>query len=311
METNTQLAKPENAIKTLLSRDDVKSKFAEIIGKKANGFLVSVMNAISSNELLKNADPNSILNAAAIAATLDLPINQNLGFAYLIPYNAKQPDGSYRQVCQFQIGYKGIIQLAQRSGQFETINATDVREGEIQKHDRLTGEITFKWHEDNRDQHKIVGFVAYFKLLNGFNKSFYLTVEELKNHGLRYSQTFKSERTRKYSKWETDFDAMAQKTVIKLLLSKYAPLTIEMQKAVIADQSEIKNFEGTDVEYVDHNATVVDVDLQSERKEYERITEFIGLAKNPEDLEKLREHLKDDFHFQLFENKEKELKNKK
>lgn len=240
-------------LKGLLTQDDVKARFIEVLGKQANTFISSLISVANNNEMLKNAEPVSIMQAGIMAATLNLPINQNLGFAYIIPYNAKQKDGTYKTVAQFQVGYKGIIQLAQRSGQFQTINVTDVRQGEIKTINRLTGEIEFDWCVEKREDKIIIGYVAYFELLNGFKKSLYMTNEQLTKHGLKYSQTFKNEKTKKYSLWETAFETMSSKTVLKLLISKYAPLSIEMQRAIISDQSIIKDSETLDIDYIDAN----------------------------------------------------------
>lgn len=264
------------SLKQLFNRDDVKNKFQEMLGKRAPQFITSVLQIAASNDLLSKAEPVSIYNAAMLAATLDLPINQNLGFAYIIPYGTK---------AQFQMGYRGFIQLAQRSGQFLTINSTDVREGEIKDHNRLTGEIKFEWIQTaDRIKKPVVGYVAYFKLLNGFEKLFYMTREELTQHGKRYSQTFKKD----FGLWKDDFDAMANKTVVKLLLAKFAPLSVEMQKAVITDQAIIHDGDATDVEYVDNEQPPVD-------KEAERVTALLTDAKmdieNCQDVKQVNEVL--------------------
>jgi recombination protein RecT len=203
----------------------------------------------ASNDMLKNADPHSIYNAAATAATLDLPLNNALGFAYIVPFNQKQKDGSYKVVAQFMIGAKGFKQLALRTGQFLTIHTTDVREGEIKNNNRMTGEIEFDWvqNEEERLKKKIVGYVSYFKLLNGYQQTYYMSVEKLTAHGSKYSKTFNND----FGLWKTDFDGMCQKTVMKLNLSKNAPLSIEMKKAIVVDQSVINNSETEDISYVD------------------------------------------------------------
>jgi recombination protein RecT len=251
-----QLATREKAlapmtVKTLFAKDEVKSKFQEMMGKRAAAFITSVLQITSQNEMLATADPLSIYQSAAVAATLDLPLNNNLGFAYIVPYNSKQKDGSWKVVAQFQIGAKGFKQLALRSGQFLTINDTDVREGELIRYNRLTGEIEFEWIQDAKERltRPVIGYASYFKLLNGFEKTFYMTVDELKDHGLRFSQTFK----KGFGLWKDDFDGMARKTVIKLNLSKNAPLSVEMQKAVVADQAVVNDAETEDVEYVDND----------------------------------------------------------
>ena len=295
---NNSIAKTEAlTIKGLFNRDDVKQKFHELLGKRATSFITSVLQIVASNALLSKADPSSIYQSAAVAATLDLPLNNNLGFAYIVPYNAKQSDGSYKQVAQFQLGYRGLIQLAQRSGQFETINSTDVREGEIKEFNRLTGEIIFEWNQTSeREKLKVVGFVAYFKLLNGFGKSFYMTVDELKNHGTKYSQTFK----KGFGLWKDDFEAMASKTVLKLLLAKFGPLSVDIQRAVITDQSVVNNSETLDVSYVDH--TPVETD-----KEAERIYLLIQNAKNKKELKEIEKDVPDEL-LDVYNSRLEELK---
>lgn len=224
--------------KGLFSQQNVKAKFEELLGKKAQGFMTSVLQIVASNGLLAKADPHSIFHAAATAATLDLPINQNLGFAYIIPYNTK--DGCK---AQFQLGYKGFIQLAQRSGQFSRIAATPIYDGQIVAENPLTG---FEFDFTIKPKGDPIGYAAYFRLLNGFEATLYMTVAEVKSHGQKYSKTFKN------GTWQTDFNAMATKTVIKLLLSRFAPLSIEMQKAIITDQAVINNEDATDITYIDN-----------------------------------------------------------
>lgn len=268
------------AIKEFLNSKGISEKFKELLGKKAPGFITSVLQVVNSNRSLANADVQSIYGAAAAAAVLDLPINNNLGFAYIVPYNEKQEDGTYKQVAQFQIGYKGIKQLALRSGEFITMNDSDVREGEIEFHNRLTGEIRFNWiQDDTRQSKKIIGYVSYFKLANGFEKIHYMTVAELTAHGKRFSQTFK----KGYGLWKDDFEGMARKTVVKLSLSKNAPLSIETQlsKALVYDQAQIKDAEAMDVEYLDNKETEIN-------HEAVRILELINIAESPEQLETLR-----------------------
>ena len=230
------------------TQNNVQSKFEELLGKRASGFITSVLQAVASNDLLQKADPTTVFSAAATAATLDLPINNNLGFAYIIPYNTKQKDGTYKVVAQFQMGYKGFIQLAQRSGQFKTISATPIYEGQLIEQNPLTG-FVFDFTVTNSN--KVIGYAAYFELLNGFQKTLYMTTTELKAHGTRFSKSFKSG----YGLWKDDFDSMSIKTVIKLLLSKYAPLSIDMKRAVMSDQSVINDVETEDVTYIDNTST--------------------------------------------------------
>lgn len=254
----------------LLKSEAVQTKFQELLGSKAKGFVTSVMSAISTNPSLKNADPNSVYMSAMMGAVLDLPINQNLGFAYIVPYGDK---------AQFQIGVKGLVQLAQRSGQFKTISSCPVYDGQLTSQDPLKG-FEFNWEAKRSD--KVIGFVAYFSLLNGFEKTLYMSLDEVTSHGKKYSKTFGN----KYGVWQTDFNAMGEKTVLKRLLSKYAPLSIEMQKAIISDQSVINNAETLDVSYVDNEIT-------KEDNERERLIQLVGASTSVEQLEKIGKHIND------------------
>ena len=206
-------------IQSLVSQENVKARFEELLGKKAPGFISSLLAVVNNNKLLAKANPNTIIAAGAMAASLDLPINQNLGFAYIIPY---------KDEAQFQMGYKGYIQLAMRTGQYQTINAAEVYEGEIIKQNRFTGEYEF----GEKTSDKIVGYIAYFKLVNGFEKYLYMSIEEMQAHARKFSKNYKGGT----DKWGlTDFHSMAIKTVLKRLISKYGILSIEMQGQQMVD----------------------------------------------------------------------------
>lgn len=235
----TQASAPAtNNIKGIMEKDSIKKRFEEILGEKAPGFISSVINVVNGSTMLSKADPNSIIMSAAVAASLDLPINPNLGFAYIIPYGSR---------AQFQMGYKGFIQLAKRSGQYLKINAVEVRAGQLIKANHLTEEFEFDF--DKGQDGEVIGFVAYFKELNGFEKTVYWNVQKMITHAKRHSKSYGQSS----SPWTTDFIAMGKKTVLKHTLSTYGTLSIQMQKAVNTDQAEVKNFEGTEVEYVDTN----------------------------------------------------------
>ena len=206
-------------IQGLVAQADIKARFEELLGKKAPGFISSLLAVVNNNKLLAKANPKTVIAAGAMAASLDLPINQNLGFAYIIPY---------KDEAQFQMGYKGYIQLAMRTGQYQTINAAEVYEGEIVKQNRFTGEYEFG--EKNSD--KIIGYIAYFKLVNGFEKYLYMSIEEMQAHAKKFSKNYKGGT----DKWGlTDFHSMAIKTVLKRLISKYGILSIEMQGQQMVD----------------------------------------------------------------------------
>lgn len=275
--------------KELFSSEQIRAKFVELLGKKAQGFIVSVLQVVASNEFLKKADPNSIYNAAAVAATLDLPLNNQLGFAYIVPYNVSQkidgPNGtkSWRTtvVAQFQIGYKGYIQLGQRTGQYRKIAATRILEGQLISEDPLDG-YRFDFHKKLEPGAPVIGYASRFELINGFEKTVYMTIEELREHGKKYSKSFGKDA----SLWATDPEAMYLKTVLKQNLSKYGPMSIALQTALITDQGLIKDANTLEVEQVD--STIAE-DAQ-EDKEHERITLLIANAKSVQDLDQLRAH---------------------
>lgn len=257
-------------ISGFLNSEAVKNKFTELLGKKSQGFVASVLATCNSNELLKNATTESIYSSAMMAATLDLPINPNLGFAYIIPYKNNKTGIT---VAQFQVGYKGFIQLAQRSGVFKTISCSPIFEGQILSEDPLKGfEFDFSVKST-----VIVGYAAYFSLINGFEKTAYLTKAQVEAHAKRFSQSYKQG----YGIWKDDPDAMSLKTVLKLLLSKFAPLSIEMQKAVISDQSVLDtNLEPSyvDNDFQDH----IEVD-----HEIDRAKQLFGDCKTVSELDEV------------------------
>ncbi|WP_302278379.1 recombinase RecT [Barnesiella intestinihominis] len=239
-------------LKSLLNGDSVKTRFNEILGKKAPGFISSVISAVNGNTMLQTADPQSILNSAVIAATLDLPINSNLGLSAIVPYY----DSKLRTtVAQFQLMYKGLIELCLRSGQFSSLIDEVVYEGQLVKKNKFTGEYIFD--EDSKTSDKVIGYMAYFRLVNGFEKTHYMTVGEVEAHAKKYSQSYK----KGFGVWKDDFDTMARKTVLKLLLAKYAPKSIEMQLAITFDQTTIKgdltqqdtSVDEVEIEYVDND----------------------------------------------------------
>lgn len=223
-------------VKTLLSQENVKAKFNEILKDNANGFMANLAVMVNNSTALSKCDPTTIISAAVVSASLNLPLDPNLGFAYVIPYGDK---------AQFQIGYKGIVQLAMRSGQYKTINVTEVYEGELISENRITGEYVFDMTARSSD--KVVGFAAYFSLLNGYEKTVYWAVDQVESHGKRFSQTYK----KGFGLWKDDFLSMGKKTVLKSLLSKWGILSIEMQKAIKFDQAVVKDAETEDIEYVD------------------------------------------------------------
>jgi recombination protein RecT len=238
-------------LKNKLSQTAYKERFEALLGEKAPGFISSLVSLASSTSL-KKCDPDSVIAAAVIAATLDLPINQSLGFAWIVPYKNK---------AQFQIGWKGFVQLAIRTGQYQRINVVEVYEGQMRHYNPLTGDFSIDF--DNKISENITHYAAFFRLKSGYEKTEIWTAEKVLEHGKRFSATYdKSKKEWKKDKWGndtspwvTDRIAMCKKTVLKYLLSKYGIMSIEMQKATIADQGSIslKNNGDYDVEYVDRS----------------------------------------------------------
>ena len=247
-----QKEKPKSSailVKEIVSRDTVKKKFAEILGKKAPQFLASLTNVVSGSAQLKKADPNSIVASAFVAATYDLPIDGNLGFAAIVPYNNSRYNertGKYEDhmEAQFQMMYKGFIQLAIRSGYYERMNYAVVYEDELDSYNPITGEIVFVTdfsqctQRDEGKEDKVAGYYAWFRLKTGYSQELYMSKKAVDNHAKKYSQSYRSDMKKgtKKSKWTTDFESMALKTVIKLLLSKWGILSVDMQRAIQDDQ---------------------------------------------------------------------------
>lgn len=234
----------------LLSTESIKSKFEQVLGKNAPGFISSILSAVSTNPALGRCEPMSVISSAAIAASLNLPINPSLGFAHIVPYGDK---------AQFQIGWKGLVQLAMRSGQYKTLNVAKVPEGGIKSHNTITGEMEF---HSGVESEKTIGYVLYFKLLNGFEKYFYMSREKCEAHGKKYSKSYAT------GQWTKDFDSMALKTVAKNGLSRYGILSVAMQEAIEKDQAAV---EGEKLIYpdaaVEPTAPAVEAPKQSSRLE--------------------------------------------
>ena len=220
-----------------IASEQTQQYLQQVLHERKSSFVNNVVALVSNNANLQECAPMSLIYAALKATALNLPLDPNLGFAYIIPYKNNKKNTTE---AQFQIGYRGLIQLAIRSGQYLLLNVTEVRHGEYRGENLLTGEVDIAM-VPNRESQPVIGYVAFFKLVNGFTKVLYMTVEKVKEHALRYSQTYSSkyDYVRKSSKWTTDFDEMAKKTVLKLLLGKFGPLSVEMQNAIQNDQAVI------------------------------------------------------------------------
>lgn len=238
-------------LKKYFEDESVKNNLRAMLGMKAQGFATSVLSVVTNSNLLRNADARSIYSSAMVAASLDLPINPNLGFAAIVPYGNK---------AQFQIMTRGLLQLAIRSGQYAKITNAVVHKGELVKYDPFKDEYEFD--ASKRESDEVIGYVAYFRLNSGYEKYYYMSKDEAMAHGKKYSKSFKT------GVWNTDPEAMCLKTVLKLLLSKYGILSIEMQRAIKFDQGVVKNdftqisdvrdIDDAEVEYVDNPNGEVD-----------------------------------------------------
>ena len=246
LQTNQQVKAPvkHKTLRELFNDPIIKTKVEQLIGKNSATFATSVIQITNSNAMLRTAEPTSIFNAACMAATLNLPLQNGLGFAYIVPFK----NNKERKVeAQFQIGYKGFIQLAQRSGQFKRLVALPVYKKQLLKKDFING-FEFDWEQEPDKDENPIGYYAYFKLVNDFSAELYMSHDDIVKHAQRYSQTFK----KGFGVWHDNFEAMALKTVMKLLLSKQAPLSVEMQQAVLADQAVVKDVENQEFNYADN-----------------------------------------------------------
>lgn len=219
----TQQPNPIARLKQVLSADSVQEQFRNALQDNAPAFVASIIDLYGSDQYLQKCNPNAVVMECLKAATLKLPINKQLGFAYVVPYG---------NVPQFQIGYKGYIQLAMRTGQYRFINAGSVLEGIDVQQDLLTGAVRLS---GKAKSDKVQGFFAYMELLNGFSKALFMDYEAMLAHAKRYSKSF----DRANSAWKTNFDEMAMKTMIRRLLSKYGIMSIEMVAALAADEEDV------------------------------------------------------------------------
>lgn len=233
---NTPVAPPAKnkieVLKDIMNAPSVQEQFQNALKDNSGVFVASVIDLFNSDTYLQNCDPKQVVMECLKAATLKLPINKNLGFAYVVPFNEsyKDANGTWqkKQVPQFQIGYKGYIQLAMRTGQYRIINTDKVYEGEFRTKNKLTGEFDLNGQATSE---VVVGYFAHIEMLNGFAKTLYMTKDQVTSHAKKYSKSFSKDK----SPWQTEFDAMALKTVIRNLLSHYGYLSVEMMGVMNSD----------------------------------------------------------------------------
>lgn len=294
--SNIQTTK--KTVSSILDSPTVQEKLQKILGKNASVFATSVVQIANSDKRLANAEPNSIVGAAMVAATLNLPLNNAIGHAYIAPFKEKQQDGSYLTKAQFMIGYKGIRQLAIRSNQYKHIYAKEIFEGQKIDDESFVG-YHFEW--DKKISDKIIGYASYFKLLNGFESVYFMSISDLQKHGKKYSQTFK----KGFGQWKDDFHKMCLKTVSKLHLSGgEAPMSIELQNIIKYDQSIVDAENMEDVKYSDNEPEY------PHNYEEERIHKKIDECKTHEDLEAIRPYISEKY-LPKFKKKIKEINQNK
>lgn len=261
------------ALKKMLDAPSVQEQFYNALKDRKDAFVSSLIDLYSNDSALQKCEPRSVCLEALKAATMDLPINKALGFAYILPYGTTPT---------FIVGYKGYIQLAQRTGRYRVLNADLVYEGELVRRNKLTGEITFS--NEGRKSDRVVGYFAYFELLNGFAKTLYMTVEEMAQYAKQYSPMLRNvteerlvESAQSVTRstgvgWLGNFTSMAIKTVLRRLLSKYGYLSIEMQNAIASESAnEIRIAEQNE----QANGTVIDVTEVKDLREAESLLEDI------------------------------------
>lgn len=230
-----QLARnPVAEIKKYTDNPKIKERFAEMLGKRGGAFLNSIINVVRGSKALQNCDPDTIMSAAVVAATLNLPIDPALGQAAIVPYKSN---------AVFQIMYKGVTQLCIRSGQYQTIHCSEIYKDELKSYNPITGVVKFRDPDTYamRDSGKgeVVGHYAYFKLVSGFEKSDFMTVKQVMAHAEKYSKAYQYDlrQKKKDSPWSINPIQMGNKTILLRLLKKYGVMSIEMQDAIVRDNS--------------------------------------------------------------------------
>ena len=283
-----------DVLKDTLKADSVNEQFRNALGANSSGFVASIIDLYTGDPQLQSCEPNLVVAQALKAAVLKLPINKALGFAYIVVYNnnVKQSDGSWLKVPTptFMPGYKGYIQLAMRTGQYRTINADVVYEGEFEKVNKLTGEVKF---DGKKISDKVVGYFAYFELLNGFSKTLYIDLEKMCLHAKRYSSNLKfnkdvttdtlkalanSNQSNGSVGWQGNFQDMALKTCVRNLLSKYGYLSVEMMDVVTKDHEDSedeRNKAIAEIRTTGKSLNIEEVDFSEVKQETPAVTQPI------------------------------------
>lgn len=280
MEVKNSLVKTQKqTFSAFLSTDAMKKKINEMVGgEKGQQFITAIISAVSTNPQLAECDHSTILSAALVGQALNLSPSPQLGQYYMVPFNDNKRGC---KVAQFQIGYKGYIQLAIRSGYYKKLNVLAIKEGELVKYDALNEDIEVKLIEDEEEREKAptIGYYAMFEYLNGFRKTLYWTKKHMEAHAEKYSMGYKAHKG--YTFWEKDFDGMAYKTMLRQLISKWGIMSVDMQKAMESDMAEIKE-DGT-YEYVDNEFEVTEPVQEGPQPEQQPVTEEQTQTTNEDD----------------------------
>ncbi len=247
MTTPTTQLTPAKRMSSMLSADSVKAQFHNALKEHSDLFLASILD-IYSDAYLQKCDPGKVIQECLKAATLKLPLNKSLGFAYVVPY---------KDVPTFIIGYKGLIQLAMRTGAYRTINADVVYEGELQQTDKLTGTIDLA---GTRTGDKVVGYFAHFETVNGFRKTAFMLADDMQKYAKKYSKSFNAPS----SPWKTEPDAMGIKTMLRKLLGKYGIMSVEFASAMAADGDTMSPVGQLDTDMAQFaNREIIDIDTDT------------------------------------------------
>ena len=250
---------------SILDGEGMRKRFNDLLGKRAPQFISSIVSLVNADENMQLAfyeSPMTVIQAALKAATFDLPVDQNLGYAYIVPSKIKG-----KMTATFILGWKGMHQLAIRTGAYKTINVVDIREGELKHYNKLTEEIDIQFIEDEneRESKPIIGYVGYYRLVNGAEKAIYMTRKQIEAHEQKF-------RKGQYmgKGWRDDWDAMARKTVYRILIGKWGVMSVDYQTTKVAEQIErqIEDENATESMIYDDNATApVDTEIGGESAE--------------------------------------------
>jgi len=243
-------------IKQYMAAPEVQKRIKEMLDDRASEFTTSIISLAGQDPKVMECEPRSLFNACLTAASMRLPISKELGMAHIIPYKNNKLGVTEAQI---QLGWRAYVQMAQRSGEYKTIAATAVYDGQLISSDPLRGNV-YDFRPEAKKSDTVLGYASLFILRNGFEKDLFMTTEDLTKHAKRYSQSFKSND----GPWVDNFDAMAKKTVLKLLIKNFGPMSIDMQKAVTVDQAVVK--EDGKFDYIDGEAIDPEVKATDDEK---------------------------------------------